>query len=107
VHFGITRRIISDKDTGFISTFWTTLWEKMNNKLNISTTFHPQTNVNIEVVNRTLVKLLRGYNQKHPNTWDENMICIQHSYNRAVHTSTSKSSFKNSMDIFHLHPWMC
>jgi hypothetical protein len=30
----------------------------------------------------------------HPNTWDENIIYIQHSYNRAIHTSTSKYPFK-------------
>jgi hypothetical protein len=42
----------------------------------------------------TLVQLLRGYNQKHPKTWDENMIYIQQPYNRAVHTSTSKSPFE-------------
>jgi hypothetical protein len=40
------------------------------------------------------VHVLRGYNQKHLNTWDENMIYIQHSYNKVVHTSTSKSPFE-------------
>jgi hypothetical protein len=47
-----------------------------------------------------------GYNQKHPKTWDENMIYIQHSYNRVVHTSTGKSLLKLALDIFHLFPWM-
>jgi hypothetical protein len=42
VHFGISRIIILDRDTLFLSTFWTTLWENMDTKLNISTTFHPQ-----------------------------------------------------------------
>jgi hypothetical protein len=46
------------------------------------------------------VQLLRGYNQKHPKTWDENMIYIQHSYNRAVHTSTGKSPFETCFGYF-------
>jgi hypothetical protein len=33
VHFGIPKRIISDQDTIFLSTFWITLWEKMKTKL--------------------------------------------------------------------------
>jgi hypothetical protein len=41
VHFGIPRSIISDMDTIFINEFWTTLWENMETKLKISTTFHP------------------------------------------------------------------
>jgi hypothetical protein len=47
-----------------------------------------------------LVHLLRGYNHKHLKTWDENMICIQHSYNREVHTSTSKSPFETCFGCF-------
>jgi hypothetical protein len=41
VHFGIRMSIISNRNTKFLSTFWTTLWEKMESKLKISTTFHP------------------------------------------------------------------
>ena len=40
VHFGITRSIILNRYTIFISSFWATHWEKMDEKLNISTTFH-------------------------------------------------------------------
>jgi hypothetical protein len=47
-----------------------------------------------------LVQLLRGYNLKHPRTWDENMVYIQHSYSRFVHTSTSKSPFQICFEYF-------
>jgi hypothetical protein len=47
-----------------------------------------------------LVHRLRGYNQKNPKTWDENLVYIQPSYNRAVHTSTSKSPFKTCFGYF-------
>jgi hypothetical protein len=50
------------------------------------------------VVNMALVHILRGYNQNHPRTWDENLIYIQHSYNRVVHTFTSKPPFKTCIE---------
>jgi hypothetical protein len=63
----------------------------MDTKLKIYTTFHPQTNGQTKVVNKMLVHLLRGYNQNHPKTCKENVIYIQHSYNRAIHISTNNS----------------
>jgi hypothetical protein len=39
--FGIPKNDISYRDTIFLCAFWTTLWEKMDTKFNISTTFHP------------------------------------------------------------------
>jgi len=66
----------------------------MNTKLKRSTTFHPHINGQTKVVNMDLVQLLRGYNENHLKTWDENMVYIQHSYNKAIHTSTRKSPFE-------------
>jgi hypothetical protein len=69
--FGLHRFIISDRDSRFLGMFWSSLWELMDTKLKKSTTFHPQTDGQIEVVNRTMVHLLRGYSNKHPTLWDE------------------------------------
>ena len=38
-----------------------------------STTFHPQTDDQTEVVNRMIVHILRMYNSKNPCTWDESL----------------------------------
>jgi hypothetical protein len=100
VHFGIPRRIISDKDTRFISSFWSTLWEEMDTKLNICTTFHQQRDGQIEVVNMNLVQFLKGYNQNNPNTLPKNLIYIQNSYNIIVYTSISKSPFETCFGHF-------
>lgn len=40
------------------------------------------------------MQLLRRYDQKHSKTWDENLIYIEHSYNRDIHTSTGRSPFE-------------
>jgi hypothetical protein len=66
----------------------------MDTKLKYFVVFHPYIYGKTEVVNRMLEQLLRGYNNKHPNTWDKKLVCIQHSYNIALHSSTNKSHFE-------------
>jgi len=66
----------------------------MDTGLKKSTTFHPQTDGQTEVVNRTMTQLLRGYCDKHPKLWDEHLCYVQHAYNRAKHSSTQRSPFE-------------
>ncbi|GJX96113.1 transposon ty3-G gag-pol polyprotein [Tanacetum coccineum] len=63
----------------------------MDTKLKRSTMFHPQTDGQTEVVNRTVVHLLRGYNSKHPKTWDESVHFLQFAINHSIRSSTGKS----------------
>lgn len=94
VHFGLPTSIILDWDFNFMGGFWSTLWGLMDAKMKKSKTFHPQTNAQIEVVNRTMVHLLKGYCNKHPKLWDESLHYVQHAYNQALHSFTSKSPFQ-------------
>jgi hypothetical protein len=55
---GMPKMIVSDCDTKFLSYFWKTLWAKLGMKLLFSTTCHPRTDGQTEVVNRTLSTLL-------------------------------------------------
>ena len=58
VHFGLPTSNISYRDSGFLGKVWSYLWELMDTKLKKSTTFHPQTDGQTEVVNRIVVHLL-------------------------------------------------
>ena len=55
--------------------FWRTLWSKLGTKLLFSTTCHPQTDGQTEVVNRTLGTLLRTVLRKNLKTWE---ACLPH-----------------------------
>jgi hypothetical protein len=94
VHFGLLWTIVSDRDSKFLSTFWSSLWSLMDTKLTKSTAFHPQTCGKMEVVNMVIVHIMCMYNSKHPCTWDENIPYVQHSYNRALHSSIGQKPFQ-------------
>jgi len=50
--------------------------------------FHPQTDGQTEVVNKTMIQLLKGYCSKHPKLWDQHLCYVQHAYNQAKQSYT-------------------
>ena len=58
--YGVLETIVSDRDSKSLSHFWRSLWKLLGTKLLFSMAYRPQTNGQIEVINRTLTTLLRS-----------------------------------------------
>ena len=55
---GLPKIIVFDRDAKFMSYFWRSLWKMLNTKLKFSSTFQPQIDGQIEVLNQSLSDLL-------------------------------------------------
>ena len=91
---GIPGTIVSDRDVKFLSYFWKTLWSKLVTKLLFSTTSHPQTDGQTEVVNCTLSTLLCTIIKSNLKNWEKCLPHVEFAYNRAVHSTTQYSQFE-------------
>ncbi|XP_062217663.1 uncharacterized protein LOC133917845 [Phragmites australis] len=91
---GVPKTIVSDRDAKFLSYFWKTLWGKLGTKLLFSTTCHPQTDGQTEVVNRTLSTMLRAVLKKNLKMWEQCLPHVEFAYNRAVHSTTNFCPFE-------------
>ncbi|GJT42256.1 RNA-directed DNA polymerase [Tanacetum coccineum] len=57
---GVPKTLTSDRDVKFVSHLWRTFWTRLGSKLQLSSSHHPQTDRQTEVVNRSLGNLLRS-----------------------------------------------
>jgi hypothetical protein len=65
----------------------------LGTKLLFSTTCHPQTDGQTEVVNRTLSAMLRAILKKNLKMWEGCLPHVEFAYNRAEHSTTKVSPF--------------
>jgi hypothetical protein len=98
---GLPRSIVSDKDTKFVGHFWRTLWKKLGTDLSFSSTYHPQTDGQTEVVNQSLGNLLRSLVTEHHSQWDQILPQAEFAYNDSPNISTGKSPFQI---VYGMHP---
>jgi hypothetical protein len=91
---GVPNIFVLDRDAKFLSHFWRTLWFKLGTKLLFSTTCHPQTDGQTEVVNRTLSTMLRAVLKTNLKLWEECLLHIEFAYNKSVHSTTKVSPFQ-------------
>jgi hypothetical protein len=101
---GVPKMIVSDHDVKFMSYFWKTLWVKLGTKLLFSSTCHPQTDGQTEVVNCTLSMLLQSMIKNNPRVWEECLPHVKFAYNRVMHSTTQLCPFEVVYDFKPITP---
>lgn len=91
---GTPRSIISDRDPRFQGHFWKELFSILDCKLNISTSYHPQTDGQTERANRTVIEMLRSYVRDNGQDWHLYLPLLEFAYNSARNVSTGFSPFE-------------
>lgn len=91
---GIPKSIVSDRDSKFLSHFWRTLWRKLGTNLKFSSSYHPQTDGQTEVINRSLGNLLRSHVGKNIRQWDLVLSPVEFAYNRSTSQTTGCTPFE-------------
>lgn len=66
---GMPKFILSDQDPIFVNKFWQEFFTLSGTHLKMSSAYHPQTDGQIEVVNRCLEQYLRCFTHQWPRKW--------------------------------------
>ncbi|KAL1220367.1 hypothetical protein V5N11_005992 [Cardamine amara subsp. amara] len=92
--YGLPKEIISDRDPTFLSEVWKELFRVQGVDLKHSTTYHPQTDGQTEVTNRTLETYLRCMTADTPHTWPHWLPLAEGWYNTTYHLAIHTTPFE-------------
>lgn len=86
--YGPPATVLSDNGPQFRSRFFQGVCSFLGVKNQYSTTYHPQTNGQVERYNRTILGQLRKYIEDHQDRWDELVSMLTLAYNSRPQQST-------------------
>lgn len=93
-HHGFPKSIVSDRDKIFFSLFWKSLMEMSGTHLHHSTSYHPQTDGQTEVVNRGLEQYLRAMVFDRPQQWYYMLCWAEYYYNTSYNSSIRMTPYQ-------------
>jgi len=92
--YGPPAELIADNGRQFTSRFFQDVCKILTIHNSFTTTYHPQTNGQVERFNRTILSALRTYIADHPRDWDLYSSALTYAYNSSPQTSTALAPFE-------------
>lgn len=91
---GMPKSMVSDRDPIFLSKFWQELFRLSGTKLRMSSAYHPQSDGQTEVVNKSLQQYLRCFAHQQPRLWGKYLHWAEWHYNTSIHTATGLTPYQ-------------
>ncbi|KAJ9556297.1 hypothetical protein OSB04_010911 [Centaurea solstitialis] len=91
---GVPISIISDRDSRFTLRFWQSLQTAMGTRIDLSTSYHLQTDGQTERTIQTLEDMLRACVMEFGGSWDDHLPLVEFSYNNSYHTSIQRAPYE-------------
>ena len=100
--YGVSRRILSDRELQFASKFMEEFTKVLGIKRQLSITYHPQTDGQMERINQEIRTFLWHYVNYQQENWTNWLSAADFQYNDKKHVATGRIPFKLN---FGRHPW--
>lgn len=91
---GMPRSLVSNRDPLFLSGFWQELFRLSGTRLRMSFAYHPQSDGQTEVMNRTIEQYLRAFAHRRPITWGKFLPWVELSHNTSWNLGTGTTPYE-------------
>ena len=92
---GFPRIIVSGRYGEFKGNLWKEIHKQIGNSLNMSSSYHPKINGQVEIVNKCLETYLHRLITQNKNKWVQWLHLAEWWYNYAYHTSAKMTTFQS------------
>ena len=91
---GVPVSIVSYRDPRFTSRLWPSIQLALGTRLNLSTSFHPHTDGQIERTIQTLEDLLRACILEFGGNWEDHLPLVEFTYNNSYQATVGMAPYE-------------